>query len=125
MDRLSRFVRTTPAAFWLAILGVAFSLGVFFSGVFGEMSPFALIFMVPGYLAVAVLTAFHAQIPRVIAAAIAGLMALVFATLVLGFATHPPITTPLFIHGAGMVIAAAAALSDFRAALRSRPLTPA
>jgi hypothetical protein len=125
MNRLSRFLGTTPAAFWLAILGVAFSLGVFFSGVFGEESPFALLFMVPGYLTVAVLTAFGAPVLRAIAAVIAGLMALIFATLVLGFATHPPITAPLFIHGAGMVIAAAATLSAFRAAVRSRPLTPA
>jgi hypothetical protein len=125
MSRLWRFVRTTPVAFWLAILGVAFSLGVFFSGVFGEEGPFALIFMAPGFLTVAVLTAFDQPVLRWIATVIAGLMALVFAQLFVGFATHPPITAPLFIHFAGMAIAAVAAVSDFRSARRTRPLTPA
>ena len=125
MERLSRFVRTTPAAFWLAALGVAFSLSVFFSGVFGEESEFALIFMAPGFLTVAVLTAFDRPTLRGIAAGIAVLMVLVFAGLVFVFATHPPITAPLFIHAAGMVMAAAAAFSAYAAVRRSRPLPAA
>ena len=125
MARLWRFVRTTPAAFWLAIIGVAFSLGVFFSGVFGEEGPFSLIFMVPGYLTVAILTTFDQSVPRAIAAVIAGVMALIFAQLVIEFATHPPIIAPLFIHFAAMVIAAVAALSAFRATRRRRPANPA
>jgi hypothetical protein len=125
MERLSRFVRTTPAAFWLAVFGVLFSLGVLFSGVFGEESEFAIIVMVPGFLLVAVLSAIDVPRLRGIAAVVAGLLALTFAGLVFVFATHPPIIAPMYIHAAGTVIAVAAALSDYRALRRSRPPTPA
>jgi len=125
LERISRVARKTPAAFWLAVVGVLFSLGVLFTGVFGEESEFAIIVMVPGFLIVAALSAIDVPTLRWIAAVLAGLLALTFAGLVAVFATHPPIVVPMYIHAVGMVIAVAAALSDFRAARRSRPPRPA
>ena len=126
MDRFIRYVRTLPGAFWLAILGVLFSLVVFASGVFKEQSGFAVVFMVPGFLTVAVLTAVVQPVARWIAAGIAALMALLFALLAIGFATDPGQAAPgdatllVAVHTISMVIAGGAAVSDVFAGLRAR-----
>ncbi len=122
MNGLSRFVRRTPAAFWLALVGVGFWLCVFVSGVFGEQGPFALTFMVPAFLLMALLSAFKEPALKLAAAVFAGLTALVLGMLAIG---PYPTPVPNLIHVTGMAIAAAAAASDFFAARRSRPLTTA
>lgn len=121
MDRFSQFVGTTPAAFWFGVVGVVYSVGVFLSGVFGEESEFALIFMAPGFLTVAILSALG-QTPRLTARVLAGLMALVFAW----FAREPRLgdTFPAIqnlVHAVALILAGGAALS---LAVR-RPLTRA
>lgn len=126
MERFRRFVRTTPAAFWLALLGIVFSLAVFVARLFQEQSGFALVFMVPGFLTIAILTAVQDPIPRILAAVIAGLMALLFAFLAIGFAVDPGGASPgnapalVAVHTTAMVIAGAAAVSDFFAFHRAR-----
>lgn len=126
METVIRFMRSTPFAFWLALLGVVYSLLVFYSGVFQEMSGFALIFMVPGFATVAVLAGLNRPTARAVAAAIAALMALLFAVLVVAFAFEPSGAQPkapatvVLVHAASMLIAGGAAFSAFLAA-RRRP----
>lgn len=126
MDRFSEFVRTTPAAFWFGVVGVAFSVGVFLSGVFGEESEFALIFMVPGFLTVAILSALG-ETPRSTARVLAVLMALVFAW----FAREPRLgdTFPAIqnlVHAVALILAGGAALSlTMRHPLTRAALVPA
>lgn len=123
MKQVMGFVRSTPFAFWLALLGVAYSVFVFYSGVFKEMSGFALIFMVPGFLTVAVLTGLNRPASRAVGP-ISALMALVFAILVVVFANEPANAEPktpqtvMLVHAASMLIAGGAAFSAFLAAKR-------
>ena len=96
---------------WFATAGVFFSLGVFFSGVFREESEFALIFMAPGFLTVAILSALG-HTARATARVLAVLMALVFAW----FAREPRLgdTFPAIqnvVHAIALILAAGAALS--------------
>lgn len=124
MKRVTEFLRSTPFAFWLALLGVAYSVFVFYSGVFKEMSGFALIFMVPGFLTVAILTGLNRPAARAVGAAISALMALLFAILVVVFANEPANAEPktpqtvILVHAASMLIAGGAAFSAFLAAKR-------
>lgn len=126
MQGLKRFVRTTPVAFWIALLGALFSIALYVSGLFGEETPFALLYMLPAFLTVAVLTAFKPPILRVVAAVIAGLMALGFAGLAVVFATSPDqaaagdIPSLVTVHTTSMLLAGAAAVTDFIAAMRHR-----
>lgn len=133
MDSFKRYVRTLPAAFWLALLGVAFSLVLFATRLFGEQTPVALILWFPGFLAVAILTAFTVPGLRAAAAVIAALMALLFAFLAINFAVDPGqnaigemrqanlavAPSLVAVHASAMLVAGAAAVSDFRAYLRT------
>jgi hypothetical protein len=112
------FIRRTPSAFWIALLGVGLFLFVYFSGVW-EMSLFALI-LVLAYLAVAVLMAVHSQGTRMVAFVVAALVALLEVWLMLEYWTgEKPVPEVALIHATGAVIAAAAAASALLAAIRT------
>jgi hypothetical protein len=120
---LFTYIRRTPSAFWIALVGVGFFLIVFLSGIWGSMSPFALVFLVPAYLLVAVSTAVHSRGSWIVACVVASLIALVEVGAALifftGNGTDKPVPEVAFIHTTGAVIAGAAAASALSAVINN------
>ena len=113
---MPRFVRR-PAV-WFGLLGAAFFVVVYVSGIWEEETPAALLFFMPAYLAIALLTAANDRSIWLVAAIIATLVALAETAFALFFALGTPpqerVPEVAAIHAMGAVIAAAAAVSDFR-----------
>ena len=117
-----KFLRQTPPAFWIALLGIAFLLWIFVTRFWDFQSGFALI-LIPGFLLVAVMSAVHHPGAWLSAAVIAGFLTLLEGGLAvlfwIGSLNESGLLGAILSHGVLAAIAISCSASALVAALRS------
>ena len=116
------YVRRTPIAFWLALLGIAFYVAVFVTRFWDFQSGFAVI-LTAGFFFVALLTAIHDRGAWIGALSVAILITVVEAGLSILFLIPSPdgwLIGVAISHLAGVILAGTAALT-LGAVIRGAP----